>query len=62
MRVDEVTKAASKVPAKQIPEFLTAENKKTADYILNKTKDYLSELIKGSFAYSKLSFTMDKNL
>ncbi len=61
-RVAEITEAAAKIHAKDLPQFLTEENKKTADYILNKTKDYLSELMRDSFSYSKLSFTMDKNL
>jgi len=61
-RVSEITEAAAKIPAKDLPQFLTEENKKTADYVLNKTKDYLSDVMRDSFAYSKLSFTMDKNL
>ncbi|EFW37029.1 C69 family dipeptidase [Treponema phagedenis] len=61
-RVKEITDASSKMPAKEMSEFLTEENKKTAEYVLSKTKDYLSDLIKDSFGYSKLSFTMDKNL
>ncbi len=61
-RVEEITEKAKEIAVNELPEFLTIENKKTAEEFLNKSKDYLSELIKDSFSYSKLSFTMDKNL
>ena len=61
-RVAEITEAAAEIPEKDLPQFLTEENKKTADHILDKTRDYLSDLMRDSFAYSKLNFSMDKNL
>ncbi len=61
-RVEEITEAAKKVSAKNLPAFLTDENKKTAEYVITKTKSYLSDLMMQSFKYSKLTFTMDKNL
>ena len=61
-RVKEITDAAAKIPAKSLSEFLTEENRKTAEHVLKRTKEYLSDLMLESFKYSKLSFTMDKNL
>ncbi len=62
LRVKQITEAAKKIPAKDLPEFLTGENKQTAEFILKKTKEHLSSLMEQSFKYSKLTFNMDKNL
>lgn len=45
-----------------LAKFLTEANEETAAYVLNKTKDLLSDLLEQSLSYSKMSFTMDKNL
>lgn len=46
----------------ELAKFLTEANSETADYVLEKTKDLLADLMEQSLNFSKMSFTMDKNL
>lgn len=51
-----------KLQGEALTAYLTEANKATADYVLQKTNDLLTELLQQSLGYSKMSFTMDKNL
>ena len=61
-RVREITEAGKSLTGEQLTDFLTAENEKTAAYVIKKTKGLIAQLMLESFNYSKLSFKMDKNL
>ena len=61
-RIFEVSKAGASLNGAPLTEFLTAENEKTARHVVKKTKDLIAQLMLESLSYSKLSFTMDKNL
>ncbi len=61
-RIAEIDEMARDKKDEALIRFLTEENKKTADFILNDAKKYLSDLMKQSFRYSKLIFTMDSHL
>lgn len=61
-RLHEIDQAGKTLSSEKLTDFLTAENEKTAAYIIQKTKDLIAHLMMESFKYSKLSFTMDKNL
>ena len=61
-RVYEITEKGKALTGERLTEFLTAENEKTAGYVIKKTKDLIAQLMLESFQYSRLSFTMDKNL
>lgn len=61
-RVYEITEKGKALTGERLTEFLTAENEKTAGYVIKKTKGLIAQLMLESFQYSRLSFTMDKNL
>lgn len=61
-RVHEITEAGKTLTGTQLTEFLTAENEKTSDYVVKKTKELIEQFMLESFNYSRLSFKMDKNL
>lgn len=61
-RIHEITEAAKNLTGAELTAFLTAENEKTAKYVIQKTRDLIAQYMLESFHYSKLSFTMDKNL
>ena len=61
-RIHEITEKAKPLSGAELTAFLTAENEKTAQYVIQKTRDLIAEYMLESFNHSKLSFTMDKNL
>lgn len=63
-RIAEVRKAVTeqKLTGGALTNYLTEANQVTADYVLTKTRNLLTDLLQQSLSFSKMSFTMDKNL
>lgn len=61
-RVFEIKENAKNIKGSELRTYLTKENEKTVEYILNETRNLLDDFMQRALSVSKMSFTMDKNL
>lgn len=61
-RVADVTEAARGKKGEELTRFLTEENQKTADHVMEVTKELLRDFATRALGSSKMSFKMEKDL